>query len=213
MNIEIKITADNVEELQAALTQLGKKQPPPVNITCTPTVVPEIKAGELEIPAGTDMKVAEVTRDGVKLVSDLTQEPMKAPEPEKPKRKRTSKLAAELAAETPQIAPSKPVAVEEAATPTEPEKPAEKPVEAAETKWETVADSPAAEAFAANNAEPVPTLDEIAAAGARLLDADAGKMMPLLDLLKKHSVQAITQLKPEQLGPFAAELRELGAEI
>ena len=207
MNIEIKIIADNVEELQAALTQLGKKQPPPVQITCTPTVIPEITGGELAIPAGTDMKVAEVTRDSVKLTSDLTQEPMKAPEPEKPKRTRK---AAAKAPETPQIAPSEPVAVEEATTPAAPEKPAEAPVEAAEAKWETVAEGPAAEAFAANTA---PTLDEIANAGARLLDADAGKMMPLLDLLREFGVQAITQLKDAQLPTFAERLRGLGAKI
>ena len=207
MNIEIKIMADSVEEARAAFAKLAG---PSFRVTDAPAIA---QGGELAIPAGTDMKVAEVTRDSVTLTSDPTQEPMKAPEPEKPKRKRTSKLAAELAAETPQIAPSEPVAVEEATTPAEPEKPAEKPVEAAETKWETVADSPAAEAFAANNAEPVPTLDEIAAAGARLLDADAGKMQPLLDLLRDFGVQAITQLKDDQLAAFAERLRGLGAEV
>ena len=60
---------------------------------------------------------------------------------------------------------------------------------------------------------PTPTLDEIATAGARLLDADASKMMPLLDLLREFGVQAITQLKDDQLAAFAERLRGLGAEI
>lgn len=187
MNIEIKITAESVEEARAAFAKLAG---PSFRITDAPAIA---QGGELAIPAGTDMKVAEVTRDSVTLVSDPTQEPMKAPEPEKPKRKRTSKLAAELAAETPQIAPSEPVAVEEATTPAEPEKPAESAVEAP--------------------AEPVPTLDAIAAAGARLLDADASKMQPLLDLLRDFGVQAITQLKDDQLAAFAERLRGLGAEV
>ena len=56
-------------------------------------------------------------------------------------------------------------------------------------------------------------MDQIANAGARLLDADAGKMMPLLDLLREFGVQAITQLKDDQLAAFAERLRGLGAEV
>ena len=207
MNIEIKITADNIDELQAALAQLGKKQSSPIHITCAPTVIPEITGDELAIPAGTDMKVAEV-----KLASDLTQEPMKMPEPEKPKRKRVSKQAAEMLAESPQEPAEAPAAPQAPVTPAEPEPAAVKPVEPAAETWETMADHPAAADIAAE-ASNTPTLDEIAAAGAALLDADSSKMMPLLDLLREHGVQAITQLKPEQLGGFAARLRALGAEV
>ena len=36
---------------------------------------------------------------------------------------------------------------------------------------------------------------------------------PLLALLTKYGVQAITQLQPAQYGVFATELRALGAQI
>ena len=192
MNIEIKITADSVEEARAPFAKLAG---PTFRVTDAPAIA---QGGELAIPAGTDMKVAEITRNSVTLTSDPTQEPMQMPEPAPEKPKRARKAA--KAPETPQIAPSEPVAAEEATTPAEPEKPAEEPVEAAETKWETVK-------------APAPTLDEIANAGARLLDADANKMMPLLDLLREFGVQAITQLKDDQLAAFAERLRGLGAEI
>ena len=55
------------------------------------------------------------------------------------------------------------------------------------------------------------TLDQIAKAGASLVDA--GKMEQLLALLEKFGVQAITQLSSEQYGAFATELRALGAQI
>ena len=42
---------------------------------------------------------------------------------------------------------------------------------------------------------------------------DAGKMEQLLALLTKYSVQAVTQLTPDQYGAFATELRALGAQI
>ncbi len=58
---------------------------------------------------------------------------------------------------------------------------------------------------------PTYTLDQISRAGAALVDA--GKMEPLLGLLTKYDVQAITQLQPAQYGAFATELRALGAQI
>lgn len=58
---------------------------------------------------------------------------------------------------------------------------------------------------------PTYTLDQISKAGAALVDA--GKMEPLLALLTKYGVQAITQLQPAQYGVFAMELRALGAQI
>ena len=58
---------------------------------------------------------------------------------------------------------------------------------------------------------PTYTLDQISKAGVALVDA--GKMEPLLALLTKYGVQAITQLQPAQYGVFATELRALGAQI
>ena len=58
---------------------------------------------------------------------------------------------------------------------------------------------------------PTYTLDQISRAGASLVDA--GKTQQLLELLGRYGVQAVTQLKPEQYGTFATELRALGAQI
>jgi hypothetical protein len=58
---------------------------------------------------------------------------------------------------------------------------------------------------------PTYALDQIAKAGASLVDA--GKMEQLLALLAKYGVQAVTQLQPDQYGVFATELRTLGAQL
>lgn len=60
---------------------------------------------------------------------------------------------------------------------------------------------------------PAPTYnrDQIMPAGAALIDA--GKINELMGLLNSFGVQAVTQLKQDQLGAFATELRKLGAQI
>lgn len=58
---------------------------------------------------------------------------------------------------------------------------------------------------------PAYTLDQIARAGAALVDM--GKMDALLALLGKYGIAAVTQLLPAQYGTFATELRALGAQI
>ncbi len=60
-------------------------------------------------------------------------------------------------------------------------------------------------------AAPTYTLDALARAGAAL--AQSGKMQEALALLAKYGVQTVNQLKPEQYGAFATELRALGAQI
>ena len=70
-----------------------------------------------------------------------------------------------------------------------------------------VAQAPAAVPVTA----PTYTVDQIARAGASLVDA--GKMEQLLALLARYGVAAVTQLKPDQFGAFATELRALGAQI
>lgn len=89
------------------------------------------------------------------------------------------------------------------ATPT----PAPAPVASAQTVAPT---NPAAPAVPVTTA-PTYTLDQIAKAGASLVDA--GKMEQLLALLAKYGVQAVTQLQPDQYGVFATELRTLGAQL
>lgn len=184
MNIEIKITAESVEEARAAFAQLAGERPA-THITVIPND-PRVQGGEMTIPAGTDLTIASATRDGVTLTSDPTQEPMQMSE--KPKRSRKTTKAAD----TPQEAPVEPEAPQPAAVAAEPEKPAESTPAPAE--------------------KPV-TLDQITAAGAKLLDSDASVMPKLLALLGDFNVQAITQLKKDQLADFACRLRELGAEV
>lgn len=58
---------------------------------------------------------------------------------------------------------------------------------------------------------PKYTTDQIMTAGAALMDA--GKVNELMNLLHSFGVQAVLDLKPEQLGAFATGLRELGAKI
>lgn len=58
---------------------------------------------------------------------------------------------------------------------------------------------------------PSYTIDQLATAGAALVDA--GKMEQLLALLARYNVAAVTQLQPNQFGAFATELRALGAQI
>ena len=58
---------------------------------------------------------------------------------------------------------------------------------------------------------PQYTRDQIMAAGATLMDA--GKVNELMNLLHSFGVQAVMDLKPEQLGAFATAMRELGAKI
>lgn len=60
-------------------------------------------------------------------------------------------------------------------------------------------------------APPQYTVDQIMAAGATLMDA--GKVNDLMNLLHSFGVQAVMDLKPEQLGAFATAMRDLGAKI
>lgn len=58
---------------------------------------------------------------------------------------------------------------------------------------------------------PKYTVEQIMAAGATLMDA--GKANDLINLLHSFGVQAVMELKPEQLGAFATAMRDLGAKI
>ena len=60
---------------------------------------------------------------------------------------------------------------------------------------------------------PTYTLEQVSRAGAELISDDSGKLPQLRELLQKYGVPAVSELKPEQLGSFATELRALGAQI
>ncbi len=72
----------------------------------------------------------------------------------------------------------------------------------------------AAQAFAP---QPVPTStiqytqDDLVRAAMPLMDA--GKQQELVELLRSFGVFSLPELKKEQYGPFAAKLREMGANI
>lgn len=100
-----------------------------------------------------------------------------------------------------------PIAQPPIATPTAP--PA--PVASAPAAPAPVAPVPVAAPASVPTAAPTYTLDELARAGAAL--AQAGKMQDAVALLAKYGVQTVNQLKPEQYGAFATELRSLGAQI
>ena len=114
-------------------------------------------------------------------------------------------------------AAAQPVAEQPAApapAPVQPAAPAPAPVQPAPMP----APGPAAHAMPSYPAPNVPlaqppkyTIDQIMAAGATLMDA--GKVNDLMNLLHSFGVQAVMDLKPEQLGAFATGLRELGAKI
>lgn len=105
---------------------------------------------------------------------------------------------AQLPAATPPapVAPSAPPAQAQAQTPTAPAQPAT---------------PPPVPPMVPTAAAPTYNRDQIMTAGAALIDA--GKINELMGLLNNFGVQAVTQLKQEQLGAFATELRALGAQI
>ena len=106
-------------------------------------------------------------------------------------------------AQLPPAAPVKPAqptaAPAQAQAPTQPAAPVQPPV------------APPAPPVVPVAAAPTYTRDQIMTAGAALIDA--GKINELMGLLNAFGVQAVTQLKQEQLGAFATELRKLGAQI
>ena len=77
--------------------------------------------------------------------------------------------------------------------------------------------TPAQTAAPATDPAPVPTaapqytLEMIATAGSSLIDA--GKLDQLMALLGRHGVDSLTNLKPEEYGAVATELRALGARL
>ena len=57
------------------------------------------------------------------------------------------------------------------------------------------------------------TVEQIAKAGADLIGAQPAMMADCQALMQRYGIAQITQLRPDQLGAFATELRGLGARI
>ena len=70
-----------------------------------------------------------------------------------------------------------------------------------------------APASAVPTGAPTYSIDDIARAGAALAQQGPEKMAALTGLLQQFGLQAVTQLRPEQMGPFVTALRGLGAQI
>ena len=75
------------------------------------------------------------------------------------------------------------------------------------------APSPAAVPTAAPVAGPTYTIQDLAVAGANLVRENPAVHPQLMGLLGQFGVQAVTDLKPEQLGPFANAMRQMGAKL
>ena len=187
MNIEITIRAT---ELAESINRLADAMATHAAVRLTAAkAAARTEGGEVIIPAGTPLTVTGVST-----------------EPEKPKRTRKAKATE---AETTPVAPQEPAVT-----------PAEEPLvptaalaqQPAEPAYEAVADHPAFADIAAE-AKGTPTMDQIAAAGAKLLDDNPDAMPALIQLLSDYGVQAITYLKEDQLPGFAEQLRSLGAEV
>lgn len=60
---------------------------------------------------------------------------------------------------------------------------------------------------------PKYSIDDIARAGAELAQQGPQKIGELTGLLQQFGLQAVTQLRPDQMAPFVVALRGLGARI
>ena len=100
------------------------------------------------------------------------------------------------------------------ATPAPAPAPAPAPVAApAPAPTPTPAIPSAAPASAVPTSAPTYSIDDIARAGAALAQQGPDKIAALTGLLQQFGLQAVTQLRPEQMGPFVTALRGLGAQI
>lgn len=161
-----------------------------------------IKVEAPDLVAALMRLAAAVNPDPNILTPDEPRPQMPAPAPQPPMAVPQGNVAAPVVAPVPTAAPL---------APTMPPAPAAAPVPPVAAHVAPPAPpAPAAPAVPVAGA-PTYTLDQIAKAGASLVDA--GKMEPLLALLSRYGVQAVTQLAPEHYGAFATELRALGAQI
>ena len=75
------------------------------------------------------------------------------------------------------------------------------------------ASAPVAPAPVIPTSTPTYSIDDVARAGATLAQQGPDKINALTGLLQQFGLQAVTQLRPEQMGPFVTALRGLGAQI
>jgi len=142
----------------------------------------------------------------------LIREDVPPAEPDKPANPTPAPVATPVSG-TPQAAisnpaPSNPTAFATPPTASNVNTPA--PVPTAPTPAATPAPPPAQPPVAP---PPTYTHEQIGKAGADLIAANPSLMPALMELLKRYGANMVTDLKPEQLGPFAIELRAMGAKL
>lgn len=96
--------------------------------------------------------------------------------------------------------------------PTPAPQPAVIPQTAAPTAPSAPAPSPVTPTVPVTEA-PKYSIDDIARAGAELAQQGPDKIAALTGLLQQFGLQAVTQLRMEQMGPFVLALRGMGARI
>ncbi len=96
--------------------------------------------------------------------------------------------------------------------PTPAPQPAVIPQTAAPTAPSAPAPSPVTHTVPVTEA-PKYSIDDIARAGAELAQQGPDKIAALTGLLQQFGLQAVTQLRTEQMGPFVLALRGMGARI
>lgn len=97
----------------------------------------------------------------------------------------------------PAVNPTPAAVIPQTAAPTAPSAPAPSPA---------IPMTPATEA-------PKYSIDDIARAGAELAQQGPDKIAALSGLLQQFGLQAVTQLRTEQMGPFVLAMRGMGARI
>lgn len=97
----------------------------------------------------------------------------------------------------PAVNPTPAAAIPQTAAPTAPSAPAPSPA---------IPMTPVTEA-------PKYSIDDIARAGAELAQQGPDKIAALTGLLQQFGLQAVTQLRTEQMGPFVLAMRGMGARI
>ena len=124
----------------------------------------------------------------------LAQALMGRPQPEA---MTASRPTAPTPAPQPAVNPTPAAVIPQTAAPTVPSAPAPSPA---------IPMTPVTEA-------PKYSIDDIARAGAELAQQGPDKIAALTGLLQQFGLQAVTQLRTEQMGPFVLAMRGMGARI
>lgn len=145
----------------------------------------------------------------IQTAAESTAEPQEPVKETKPKTAKAKKQAAQSEPAEPTVNPTQaPAAPAQPATPAAPQQAAPSDVNSPSAVLAPIAAPAQPESV---QATPEITKDALMSAGAALMEQ--GMIQQLLAALQKFGVQAISQLKKEQIEPFAAELKKLADQI